>query len=205
MSSPPVLPDQPAKARYATPSVPAAIEEGGAANEARYTGGTSISTLGPQYGAGGAAAAGGVRNANNETARRAVTIPIGRIRRTRDARRSGTLDIVGAPEAPAVLAGLFNRRGPGIEIENKLACAATWIGAHCWLFSSEGPIASFRRGPFQSSRERLWERRRRRGSLSVVPRRTCRDRRPRRLRSGSSSPSGFRTRSAASSLGSSCS
>src|SRR3989475_12056233 len=119
MSSPPVLPDQPAKARYATPFVPAAIEEGSATNEARYAGGTSICTLGLQYGAAGAAAAGGVRNANNETARRAVTIPIGTIRRTRDARRSGALDIVGAPEAPAVLAGLFNRLEPGIEIENK--------------------------------------------------------------------------------------
>src|SRR2546427_8740210 len=119
MSSPPVLPDQPAKARYATPFVPAAIEEGSATNEARYAGGTSICTLGLQYGAAGAAAAGGVRNANNETARRAVTIPIGTIRRTRDAKRSGIRDIVGAPEAPAVLARLFNRREPGIEIENK--------------------------------------------------------------------------------------
>src|SRR2546428_14135953 len=39
MSSPPVLPDQPAKARYATPSVPAAMEAGGPAHAPRDTGG----------------------------------------------------------------------------------------------------------------------------------------------------------------------
>src|SRR2546427_12942465 len=95
MSSPPVLPDQPAKARYARPSVPAAVEAGGPTTAARYTGGTSIWPLGPQYGAAGAAATDGAKNASNETARRAVTVPIGTIRQTRDAGRSGTCDIVG--------------------------------------------------------------------------------------------------------------
>src|SRR2546425_12775218 len=83
MSSPPVLPDQPAKARYATPSVPAAMEAGGPTNDARYTGGTSIWTLGPQYGAAGAAAADGMRNASIAIAKNALTTPIGNVRTTK--------------------------------------------------------------------------------------------------------------------------
>src|SRR2546425_11975462 len=66
MSSPPVVPDQPAKARYATPSVPAAMEAGGPTNAARYTGGTSIWTLGPPYGGGGAAPGGGAKKTSQE-------------------------------------------------------------------------------------------------------------------------------------------
>src|SRR2546428_3148547 len=95
MSSPPVVPDQPAKARYATPSVPAAMEAGGPTNAARYTGGTSIWTLRAQYGAARAAATDGAKNASNETAKRAVTIPIGTIRQTPDAGRSGPPDLRG--------------------------------------------------------------------------------------------------------------
>src|SRR2546428_12677142 len=83
MSSPPVLPDQPAKARYATPSVPAAMEAGGPTNDARYTGGTSIWTLGPQYGAAGAAATDGMRKASIAIAENALTTPIGKGRTTK--------------------------------------------------------------------------------------------------------------------------
>src|SRR2546428_11441669 len=95
MSSPPVVPDQPAKARYATPSVPAAMEAGGPTNAARYTGGAAILTLGPPYGPAGAAATDRAKNASNEAARRAGTTPIGTIRQTRDAGRSSAGDIVG--------------------------------------------------------------------------------------------------------------
>src|SRR2546425_11448884 len=118
-SSPVVDPDQPAKARYTTPLVPAAIEGDGPKNEARYTGGTSICTFGPMCGAAGAAATDGVRNARRATARRAVTTPIGIVRRARDTNRAGVRTIGSAPKPPAVLTRLFNRRGPGIEIENK--------------------------------------------------------------------------------------
>src|SRR2546427_13141638 len=97
MSSPPVLPDQPAKARYATPSVPAAMEAGGPTNAARYTGGAAIWTLGPPYGAARAAATDGGKNGGNETARRAVPIPIGTIRPTRDGGSSGPPGHLGAP------------------------------------------------------------------------------------------------------------
>src|SRR2546426_12208632 len=82
MSSPPVLPDQPAKARYATPSVPAEMEEGGPTNDARCPGGPSIWTLGPQYGAAGAAATDGMRNASIAIAKNALTTPIGNVRTT---------------------------------------------------------------------------------------------------------------------------
>src|SRR6267143_1302220 len=119
MSSPVVDPDQPAKARYTTPFVPAAIEGDGPKNEARYTGGTSIWTFGPKCGAAGAAATRGMRNASMATARRAVTTPIGIVRRERHTKRLGTRIIAGAPKAPAVRSRLFNRRGLGIEIENK--------------------------------------------------------------------------------------
>src|SRR5207245_9306183 len=93
MSSPPVLPDQPAKARYATPSVPAAMEAGGPTHDARYTGGTSIWTLGPQYGAAGAAATDGMRNASIAIAKNALTTPIGNVRTTNCAGRWGTASI----------------------------------------------------------------------------------------------------------------
>src|SRR5438093_12702195 len=63
MSSPVVDPDQPARARYTTPFVPAAIEGDGPKNEARQTGGTSIWTVGPTCGATGAAAADGTSEA----------------------------------------------------------------------------------------------------------------------------------------------
>src|SRR2546428_13364982 len=82
MSSPPVLPDQPAKARYATPSVPAAMEAGGPTNDARYTGGTPIRAPGPQYGAAGAAAHDGMRKASKAIRKNALTKPIGNGRST---------------------------------------------------------------------------------------------------------------------------
>src|SRR5213593_194644 len=80
MSSPVVDPDQPAKARYTTPSVPAAIEGVGPKNEARYTGGTSIWTFRPKYGGVGEAATDGTRNARTAIARNALTIAIGNAR-----------------------------------------------------------------------------------------------------------------------------
>src|SRR6266849_7110987 len=93
MSSPVVEPDQPAKARYTTPSVPAAIDGDGPKNEARYTGGTSIWTFGPKYGGVGAAATDGMRNARMATARRALTIAIGTVRTINGAGPWGTRTI----------------------------------------------------------------------------------------------------------------
>src|SRR3989442_5678910 len=63
-----------------------------------------------------------MRNAIRATARSAVTTPIGIVRQVRDTKRAGTRSIAGAPKAPAVLGRLFNRRGPGIEIENNSCC-----------------------------------------------------------------------------------
>src|SRR5256885_4825057 len=60
-----------------------------------------------------------MRKDSTATASRAVTTPTGIVRRVRDTKRPGTGIIVGAPKPPAVLGRLFNRRGPGIEIENK--------------------------------------------------------------------------------------
>src|SRR6266852_9403427 len=93
MSSPVVEPDQPAKARYTTPSVPAAIDGDGPKNEARYTGGTSIWTFGPKYGGVGAAATDGTRNARTAIARNALMIAIGNVRTINDVRPWGTRNI----------------------------------------------------------------------------------------------------------------
>src|SRR2546422_10136450 len=99
MSSPVVDPDQPAKAKYTMPFVPAAIEGDGPKNEARYTGGTSIWTFGPKCGATGAAATGGMRNASMATARRAATTPIGIVRRVKETKRAGTRINAGEPRS----------------------------------------------------------------------------------------------------------
>src|SRR6266581_7375533 len=111
----------------------------------------SIWTFGPKCGATEAAAADGMRKASIATASRAVTTPTGIIRRVRDTKRPGTRIIAGAPKAPAVLSRLFNRRGPGIGIENKSRCGQ---GKATGLVGGDAivrPICSLSRGHYQPS------------------------------------------------------
>ncbi len=76
-SVPVVGPAQPAKARYATPSEPTAME----GFPAVYAGVCVIITFGPKCGVAGAAAAAELNTARTATVRRAITAMMGTIRR----------------------------------------------------------------------------------------------------------------------------
>src|SRR6267143_5199164 len=78
MSVPVVDPAQPAKATYATPSEPMAME----GFPAVYAGGWSTIALGPKCGAEGAAATPGAKPPRSATARSAMPVAIGNVRRT---------------------------------------------------------------------------------------------------------------------------
>src|SRR5436309_1647447 len=117
-----------------------------------FTGSTAMCTFGPKYGATEAATAGGMRNARIAAERRTAVMPSGIMRGAKDTGRSGCRSIAGgAPQAPAVLDRLFNRRGLGIETENKLStgswACSTPQGGHAIV----RPICSLRQGHHQSA------------------------------------------------------
>src|SRR2546422_7497975 len=93
-----------------------------------------------------------MRNARIATERRTAVMPSGIMRGAKDTGRSGCRSIAGgAPQAPAVLDRLFNRRGLGIETENKLStgswACSTPQGGHAIV----RPISSLSQGHYQSA------------------------------------------------------
>src|SRR5881296_3557213 len=99
-----------------------------------------------------------MRNARIATERRTAVMPSGIMRGAKDTGRSGCRSIAGgAPQAPAVLDRLFNRRGLGIETENKLStgswACSTPQGGHAIV----RPISSLSQGHYQSAGQTLEE------------------------------------------------
>src|SRR5688572_19753580 len=110
-----VVPPQPVKARYATASEPISRD----VVDPAYAGGWFTGTLGPKYGAVGAAAAVGAATPRKIAMRSAARIPMERARPTRKTGGEGTRTMAGVLRRSGRYVMIFNPRGTVFKIANE--------------------------------------------------------------------------------------